>query len=118
MVAVSLLLGTTLAINLTRNLLRQLGGEPHHVARLLQGVAAGDFSARIHLKAGDQHSVMACLQQMQQGLSGVVASVRQGSESVATASIEIAQGNNDLSGRTEQQSGALQQTSASMEELG
>jgi methyl-accepting chemotaxis protein len=38
--------------------------------------------------------------------------------SVATASAEIAQGNNDLSARTEQQASALQQTAASMEQLG
>jgi methyl-accepting chemotaxis protein len=36
---------------------------------------------------------------------------------VATASAEIAQGNNDLSTRTEQQASALQETAASMEEL-
>jgi methyl-accepting chemotaxis protein len=37
--------------------------------------------------------------------------------SVATASAQIAQGNNDLSARTEQQASALEQTAASMEEL-
>jgi methyl-accepting chemotaxis protein len=44
--------------------------------------------------------------------------VRQNAESVATASAQIAQGNQDLSGRTEQQASALQQTAATMEELG
>jgi methyl-accepting chemotaxis protein len=44
--------------------------------------------------------------------------VRHSAEEVATASAEIAQGNSDLSGRTEQQASALQQTAASMEELG
>jgi methyl-accepting chemotaxis protein len=37
---------------------------------------------------------------------------------VATASAQIAQGNQDLSQRTEQQAAALQQTAASMEQLG
>jgi methyl-accepting chemotaxis protein len=36
----------------------------------------------------------------------------------ATASAQIAQGNQDLSGRTEQQASALQETAATMEELG
>jgi methyl-accepting chemotaxis protein len=36
---------------------------------------------------------------------------------VATASAEIAQGNQDLSARTESQASALQQTAASMEQL-
>jgi methyl-accepting chemotaxis protein len=43
--------------------------------------------------------------------------VRRGAESVATASSQIAQGNQDLSGRTESQASALEQTAASMEQL-
>jgi hypothetical protein len=46
-----------------------------------------------------------------------VRSVRQGSESVSTASAEIAQGNNDLSARTESQASSLEETAASMEQL-
>jgi methyl-accepting chemotaxis protein len=58
------------------------------------------------------------MEAMTQSLVSVVSNVRQGSEGVATASAEIAQGNNDLSARTEQQASALEQTAASMEELG
>jgi len=47
----------------------------------------------------------------------VVTKVREGSEAIAMASSEIAQGNHDLSARTESQASALQQTSASMEQL-
>ncbi|MBH1988372.1 MAG: HAMP domain-containing protein [Burkholderiales bacterium] len=43
--------------------------------------------------------------------------VRRNADGVATASSEIAQGNLDLSSRTEQQASALQQTSASMDQL-
>jgi methyl-accepting chemotaxis protein len=57
------------------------------------------------------------LHAMQLRLSGVVGRVRRGAEGVATASVQIAQGNDDLSSRTEQQASALQQTAASMEEL-
>ena len=118
LLAGSLLLGLILALSLTRNLMRQLGGEPHDAAALLRQVAEGDLTAHIRVQPGDSRSVMACLAQMQDSLRTVVSSVRMGSDSVATASGEIAQGNNDLSGRTEQQASALQQTAASMEELG
>jgi methyl-accepting chemotaxis protein len=43
--------------------------------------------------------------------------VRSGTDTIATASSEISAGNLDLSGRTEQQASALEQTAASMEEL-
>ena len=54
---------------------------------------------------------------MRSNLAQVVTEVRDGAESVATASAEIAQGNHDLSARTEQQASALEETAASMEEL-
>jgi methyl-accepting chemotaxis protein len=44
-------------------------------------------------------------------------SVRTSSDSVAGASLEIRQGNANLSARTEQQASALEETAASMEEL-
>jgi methyl-accepting chemotaxis protein len=43
---------------------------------------------------------------MRDSLVTVVSEVRGNSESVATASAQIAQGNQDLSGRTEQQASA------------
>lgn len=51
-------------------------------------------------------------------MPGVLAQVRQSAEGVATASTKNAEGNNDVSARTEQQVSALEETAASMEELG
>jgi methyl-accepting chemotaxis protein len=62
--------------------------------------------------------LMRALDGMQASLSTVVRQVRQGSDSVASASAEIASGNMDLSNRTEIQAGALERTDASMVELG
>jgi methyl-accepting chemotaxis protein len=55
---------------------------------------------------------------MQASLAGVVSQVRGNAHSVATASAQIANGNQDLSGRTEQQASALQETAAAMDQLG
>jgi len=57
------------------------------------------------------------LQTMRTGLNRTVSTVRGVADSVANASSEIAQGNHDLSARTESQASALQETAASMEEL-
>jgi methyl-accepting chemotaxis protein len=103
---------------IVRRALNQLGAEPAEAASVAQNVAQGDLSLRIDLKSGDTHSLMAQLNSMQESLSNVVGNVRQGAEGVATASIEIAQGNRDLSARTEHQASALEETAASMEELG
>ena len=103
---------------IVRRLLNQLGAEPGEAASLAQSVAHGDLSQPIGLKTGDTHSMMAQFKIMQESLSEVVGSVRQGAESVATASVQIAQGNHDLSARTESQASVLEETAASMEQLG
>jgi methyl-accepting chemotaxis protein len=123
-----LALGTTLAIaagvllasalfawRLTMSITHPLRAAETAAAR----VAAGDLDFDIEIEGHDEASrLQAALRDMRGNLAGVVANVRQNSESVAAASQQIAHGNNDLSMRTEQQASALQQTAASMEELG
>ncbi|SDP44160.1 methyl-accepting chemotaxis protein-1, serine sensor receptor [Rhodoferax sp. OV413] len=106
-----------LGVLITRNLVGALGGEPAVAADLARAVAQGDLTMPITVKPGDSSSLMAQLKAMQDSLVGVVSHVRQSADGVATASAEIAQGNSDLSSRTEQQAGALEETAASMEEL-
>jgi methyl-accepting chemotaxis protein len=107
-----------LGFALTRSVFRQLGAEPSVAVATVNAVAEGDLTMPIALQPGDSRSLMAALAGMQGSLSRVVLEVRGNSEGVATASAQIAQGNQDLSGRTEQQASALQQTAATMEELG
>jgi methyl-accepting chemotaxis protein len=83
-----------------------------------RAVAAGDLAVEIEARGKDEIAeLLQALGHMQTSLAKVVVDVRHNSESVATASAQIAAGNNDLSARTEQQASALQQTAASMEEL-
>ena len=87
--------------------------------QVAEHVRDGDLSQRINDDSNDEFSpLLAALGEMQTSLARVVSSVRINADSVATASAEISQGNNDLSGRTEQQASALEETAASMEELG
>ena len=102
---------------IVRRLLKQLGGEPQVAMDLARDVSNGDLSGHIHLKSGDNSSVLAQLDAMRASLSKVVCDVRQGAERVASSSDEIAQGNLDLSARTERQASSLEETAASMEQL-
>jgi methyl-accepting chemotaxis protein len=82
-------------------------------------VASGDLSGSWSEPAPDEiGAVLKSLRQMQLRLAQVVANVRQNAEMVASASAQISQGNMDLSGRTELQANALQETAATMAELG
>jgi methyl-accepting chemotaxis protein len=81
-------------------------------------MATGDLT--LHIEAGNQDEtgeMLQALTELRGSLVGVLRNVRQGAENVDTASAEIAQGNHDLSGRTESQASALEETAASMEEL-
>ena len=86
---------------------------------LAQAIAEGDLTRRVEVRGRDELAdLLTALGRMQAQLAGVVSQVRTSAEGVASASAEIAQGNHDLSARTESQASALQQTAASMQELG
>jgi methyl-accepting chemotaxis protein len=83
-------------------------------------IADGNLAATIAVDAADQTEtgrLKQALQRMCGNLHGVVSQVRDSTDSMATAAGEIATGNLDLSRRTEQQAGALEETAASIEEL-
>ncbi|MDD2712375.1 MAG: methyl-accepting chemotaxis protein [Simplicispira sp.] len=100
-----------------RSVGRELGGDPADVRAALRRIAQGDL-AEILPAAGPRVGLMAELVAMQQSLRQLVAQVRDSTVTITHASGEIAQGNHDLSARTEQQASALQETAASMEEMG
>ena len=88
------------------------------VARIDE-IAHGDISQPIPVQSQDEFGrMLGALSRMQQGLVALVSTVRQGAQGVSAASAEIAQGNQDLSARTENQASALEQTASSMEQLG
>ncbi|NHZ90918.1 hypothetical protein F2P45_18095 [Massilia sp. CCM 8733] len=109
------LLGIGLLIG--RGLLRQLGGEPAYAAGIARSIAEGDLSINIDLKHNDTSSLLHGIRTMRDDLAKIVMQVRMGTDTIATASSQIASGNLDLSSRTEQQASSLEETAASMEEL-
>ncbi|KQP19260.1 methyl-accepting chemotaxis protein [Pseudorhodoferax sp. Leaf265] len=83
-----------------------------------ESVRDGELGLQVLDVESDEFSpLLAALQDMQLSLSRVVSDVRSSAESVASASVQISQGNSDLSHRTEQQASTLQTTAASMDEL-
>ncbi len=115
--AAALFVGMAAAWLIVRSLLKQLGGEPRYAVQIAERIAAGDLSVPIRLADKDEHSLMHAMQEMQKGLADIVGMVRSGTDTIATASRQIASGNMDLSSRTEAQAGSLEETASSMEEL-
>jgi methyl-accepting chemotaxis protein len=117
LLTVTVAIGIAFATLVTRELLSQLGGEPRFATSMTRRIAQGDLGAAIILKINDHGSLLYEIDSMRQNLGKIVADVRQSAEGVANTSAEIAQGNHDLSARTESQASALEETAASMEEL-
>jgi methyl-accepting chemotaxis protein len=112
--AVLTVLGTGLL--LSRSIRR-----PLDEAILLAGqIAEGRLDADIDCREDDgteTGQLKRALRSMRDSLRRIVGEVRAGTDSIATASGQIAAGNIDLSSRTETQAGALEETAASIEEL-
>jgi methyl-accepting chemotaxis protein len=86
--------------------------------RHFQAIAAGDLSGTIEIDSGDEMgALLNGLAEMQQHLAQTVTTVRDSSESIASAAREIAAGNQDLSERTEAQASSLDRTATSMDTL-
>ena len=97
---------------------RSITGPLRMAVGVAQRVAAGDLRSEIHTSAKDETGdLLRALAAMSASLRDIVGKVRAGTETIATASTQIASGNLDLSSRTEQQAGSLEETASSMEEL-
>jgi methyl-accepting chemotaxis protein len=112
--ALALLLGTISAIVLGRSITTPL----QQAVRSARAIAEGDLTQPIYSSGRDEAAeLLQALQTMQTNLVTMIGHVRQGTDSIAAASNQIASGNSDLSARTEQQASALKRTAASMDQL-
>ncbi|PHV07480.1 methyl-accepting chemotaxis protein [Janthinobacterium sp. BJB412] len=112
--ALALLLGVVLAWWITVSITRPLRA----AIEVARTVADGDLSSRIEGGGGDETGqLLLALKDMNTSLVDIVGRVRSGSDSIATASGQIASGNLDLSARTEHQASSLEETASSMEQL-
>jgi len=110
MLGVSVLLAWRLTLSITQPLLQAVAASAR--------VARGDLVSDIVVHGRDEAAeLLAGLREMRGSLARMVSQVRVGTEAIDNASSEIAQGNADLSSRTESQASALQQTAASVEHL-
>jgi methyl-accepting chemotaxis protein len=110
----AVLLGTVICVWLVHAIVRPLA-EAVNVAK---SVAAGDLTRSIEVESTDETGqLLQALKDMNESLVRIVSEVRGGTETIATASHQIATGNLDLSSRTETQASSLEETASSMEEL-
>jgi methyl-accepting chemotaxis protein len=112
--AFTIAVGAAVVWTLERSITRPL----QESIRIATRVASGELVSDMTVDGKDEISaLLAALKEMNTNLVRIVGDVRSGTNSISTASLEIASGNQDLSTRTESQASSLQQTAAAMEEL-
>ncbi len=112
--AIAVILGTLFAWRVTLSITRPLV----QAVTVAQAVTAGDLTSRVEVNSTDEiGQLLQALKDMNESLSRTMSQVRAGTDTISTASSQIASGNMDLSSRTEAQSGSLEETASSMEEL-
>ncbi|MFA9274789.1 MAG: methyl-accepting chemotaxis protein [Candidatus Aquirickettsiella gammari] len=85
---------------------------------LAQSIAAGDLTGKVEVESTcETGKLIRALGEMNTSLLSVVTEVRAGTEQINGAATEIANGNLDLSSRTEEQASSLEETASSMEEI-
>ena len=111
----ALVLALALAVAISKPIAAQIDSAVKVADALAKGDLGNTFEAN---GSSELVRLMTALQHMQTNFTTIVDNVRQSSKSVAFASAEIAQGNQDLFSRTEKQASVLEETAASMQELG
>jgi len=97
---------------------RSVTGPLHKAIGIARQIALGDLA--VDIDAGSKNEtgqLLEALTDMRDSLVGIVGKVRASTDTIATASSQIASGNLDLSSRTEAQASALEETASSMEEM-
>jgi aerotaxis receptor len=99
---------------LHRNIVTPLKMATH----VVHGLAGGDLNLTVQTNVhGDMGVLLKALNQLNVNLRSIIGDVRDNVTVIDTSVTEIANGNMDLSGRTESQASTLEETASSMEEF-
>jgi len=111
---VSLVLTTTALYMVYRYIMRNLNKAVDAAGRIAEGDLSGDVTVEFDDEVG---RLMGAIATINGNLHDMLAKIRVSTESMATATDEIATGNADLSARTEAQAGSLEESASAMEAL-
>jgi len=115
--AVATLLAIIFAFWITRNLLRQLGGEPAYVTDVVKRVADGDLSVQVQTRTNDSSSMLFAIKGMTDKLSQIIGEVRGAADALSSASQEVSATAQSMSQATSEQAASVEETSASVEQM-
>ncbi|CAM2141949.1 Methyl-accepting chemotaxis protein II [Pararobbsia alpina] len=115
---VGLLVGLALAFFAWSTLRKAIAQPLDAALGHFRAISAGDLTQQVDVRSHDEMGqLLDGIKGMQQKLTSTLVAVRDGAQSIATATAQISAGNTDLSQRTEEQAASLEETASSMEQL-
>ncbi len=115
-ILIGLILAVAVSIVLTRNVMKDVGGEPALVMEIAGEIASGNLTYEFN----DENSstgIFGSIQQMTNKLKEILSEIRMGYETIATASEEISLSTQTESQGANEQASAAEEVSSSMEEM-
>ncbi len=110
--------GIGLAVVLGSSLRSAVTAPLHNAIFAARALAGGDLTGKIDVRwGGDMGHLLRALQQINVNMIAIIGDVRSNVDALGAATRDIAQGNMNLSSRTEAQAASLEETASSMEEL-
>lgn len=118
-----LAIGLVLSWRLAQTIVRPLGGEPHVAIAVFEKIAAGDLTAEVPVRPGDNDSLMVAVRRMRDDLRRMISDLRQtgtaidaAARAMAAAGTQVADGSSAQSEAASAVAAAVEETSVSISE--
>jgi methyl-accepting chemotaxis protein len=116
-IVAGILFSLLIASLLIRNLLKQLGSEPTHIAEIAEKIAAGDLTISLESGKKQDTGVFAAMKIMVENLRVVVGDVMSATENVASGSQQLSSTAQQMSQGATEQAASAEEVSSSMEQM-
>ena len=113
----ALALLVTMSVFISRNLLRQLGGEPAYAVDAMHRLAAGDLTLDVVVKPKDGSSLLFALRETVASLARTIGDVRTTADALSNAAGQVSATAQSLSQASSEQAASVEETTASIEQM-
>jgi methyl-accepting chemotaxis protein len=113
----AIVLALAIALLITRNVLKTLGGEPHYVAGVMRELAAGNLMVSIQTRPGDSSSLAAAIALMVDKLRSIITEVKSGADNLSSAAQQLSATSQALAQGASESASGVEETSSSIEEI-
>ncbi len=117
LILTALFISVCVGFFITRDLLRQLGGEPEYAANVIGTIAAGDMTVDVKTREGDTSSMLYAVKTMATKLSEIISEVRGSADSLSSASEQVSATAQSVSQATTEQASSVEETSSAVEQM-